>query len=140
MNPLPSHALARKRWQTAVMLDSCWTCCAAKSRADWMGTEGKKQEMGRNKSERAVPETRFELVGNIEEFDRQIRENIITVGEAAKRISLRPKTLYCWIEKGTLRVEHGLLRLGGKSIRIDWAIFKACLDRGEFAGSSASCS
>jgi hypothetical protein len=89
---------------------------------------------------RPLADARFELVGNIEEFDRQIRENIITVGEAAKRISLRPKTLYCWIEKGTLRVEHGLLRLGGKSIRIDWAIFKACLDRGEFAGSSASCS
>jgi hypothetical protein len=89
---------------------------------------------------RPLPDARFEFVGNVEDIDRQARENIITVAEAAKRISLRPKTLYCWIEKGVLRVEHGLLRLGGKSLRIDWAIFKACIDRGEFVGSNASCS
>jgi hypothetical protein len=55
-NPVLSRALARKRWRTAVVLDSCWTCRAAKSRADWMGTEGKKWEIGSEKSERAVPE------------------------------------------------------------------------------------
>jgi hypothetical protein len=89
---------------------------------------------------RPLADARFEFVGNVEDIDRLARENIITVAEAAKRISLKPKTLYCWIEKGLLRVEHGLLRIGGKVLRIDWAIFKACLDRGEFVGSDASCS
>jgi hypothetical protein len=89
---------------------------------------------------RPLADTQFEFVGTIADVQREARENIITVAEAAKRISLKPKTLYCWIEKGMLRVEHGLLRIGGKSLRIDWATFKACIDRGEFAGSDASCS
>jgi hypothetical protein len=89
---------------------------------------------------RPLAETQFEFVGTIADVQREARENIITVAEAAKRVSLKRKTLYCWIEKETLRVEHGLLRLGGKSLRIDWAMFKASVDRGEFVGSSASCS
>ncbi len=88
---------------------------------------------------RPLVDTQFEFVGNIADFEREARENLISVAEAARRISLKPKTLYCWIERERLRGEHGL-RTWGKRHRIDWAIFKACLDRGDFAGSDASCS
>jgi hypothetical protein len=81
---------------------------------------------------------RFEFVGNISDFEPEAEE-LISVAEAAKRIGLKPKTLYCWIESARLRPEHGLRHFGSRKL-IDWAIFKACLDRGEFAGSDPSCS
>jgi hypothetical protein len=86
-----------------------------------------------------LPSARFEFVGNISDFERETEESLISVAEAAKRIGLKPKTLYCWIEGDRLRADHGLRTLG-KRHRIDWAIFKGCLDRGEFAGSDSSCS
>lgn len=88
---------------------------------------------------RPLGDFKFEFVGSIDEIKRQVNENLISVAEAANRISLKPKTLYYWIEKEKVRSEHGLLTLG-KRHRIDWSIFKASLDRGDFAGSDASCS
>jgi hypothetical protein len=88
---------------------------------------------------RPLRDTQFEFVGTFADLELEIRETMISVAEAARRISLRPKTLYCWIECERLRKEHGL-RPCGKRYRIEWRVFKACLDRGDFAGSDASCS
>ena len=55
--------------------------------------------------------------------------------ETAKRCGLRPKTLYEWKRLGKLRAEHGL-RLIGRKVMLEWLIFKACLDRDEFARCS----
>jgi hypothetical protein len=87
---------------------------------------------------RPLPDAQFEFVANIVDVEREIRENLISVAEAARRIGLKPKTLYCRIECGRLGKEHGL-RPWGKRYRIEWPVFKACLDRGDFAGSDASC-
>jgi hypothetical protein len=53
--------LLHARWRgTAGEASWCWILAGRGSgtelRADWTGTEGKKQEMKSNKSERAVPE------------------------------------------------------------------------------------
>jgi hypothetical protein len=85
-----------------------------------------------------LPSARFRRVCKIDEFDRFASGEpvVITVAETARRIDCKPKTLYNWIETGKLRNEHGLRRLGPARWRIDWAIFKACFDRGEFAPCS----
>jgi excisionase family DNA binding protein len=68
---------------------------------------------------------RFEVVGNIATFDREAEENLISVAEAASRLRLKPKTLYCWIEKGRLQDRQGLRTLGTRH-RIDWSVLEAC--------------
>jgi len=88
---------------------------------------------------RPLADTRFEFVGNIADIEREVREDLISVAEAARRISLRPKTLYCWIANGRLRKGLDLITIG-KRQRIEWSTFKACLDRGDLAGSDAPCS
>jgi hypothetical protein len=87
---------------------------------------------------RPAPSARFEVVGNITDFERDAEENLISVAEAAKRVGLKPKTMYCRIETERLRSEHGLRTIGNRH-RIDWPVFKACLDRGDFAESDSSC-
>ena len=57
------------------------------------------------------------------------------IPQAAKQCGFRPKTFYNWIESGKLTKEHGL-RSFGREYRIDWRLFKACVDRGEFAPCS----
>lgn len=84
----------------------------------------------------SAPDARFKVLGNVDQFMSDI---LLSVREVARKCSLAEKTIYCWIETGRLKHEHGL-RTFGKRHRIDWAIFKACVDRGEFAGSDPSCS
>jgi len=43
---------------------------------------------------------RFEVVGNIADYERPTDESLISVAQAAARVGLKPKTLYCWMEKG----------------------------------------
>jgi hypothetical protein len=87
-----------------------------------------------------LPGARFERVCSIEEFLAAPNgEGLLSIAEAARRSGFKAKTIYCWIENQKLRNEHGL-RTIGKRHRIEWPIFKACLDRGDFAGDFASCS
>lgn len=84
---------------------------------------------------RPLPGSRFVRVCKVEQLDSYAeREALVTVAEAARRIGLKPKTLYNCIEAGRIRREHGLLAWG-KRWRIEWAVFKACFDTGAFACS-----
>ena len=58
-----------------------------------------------------------------------------TVAQAARLYGFTPKTFYNWIEGGKLRKEHGLLRIG-RECRIELRLFKAAIDRQEFAPCS----
>lgn len=88
---------------------------------------------------RPLPGSRFERVCTVVEFEALAnREILVSVAEAARRSGFKAKTIYCWIESQKLRNEHGL-RTIGKRHRIEWSIFKACLDRGDFAGDFAPC-
>jgi len=55
--------------------------------------------------------------------------DLIGFAEAAQRSGLKRKTLYEWKRTGKLRREHGL-RMLGRSPRIEWSVFKACIDNG----------
>jgi hypothetical protein len=55
--------------------------------------------------------------------------DLISFAEAAQRAGLARKTLYEWKRTGKLRREHGL-RMLGRSPRIEWPVFKACIDNG----------
>lgn len=57
------------------------------------------------------------------------------ISQAAQLCGFKPKTFYNWLETGKLTKEHGL-RSFGREYRLDWRIFKACVDRGEFASCS----
>jgi hypothetical protein len=79
----------------------------------------------------------YELMGNIEDFQEEatrdgLDEHLIDFREAARRTGLARKTLYEWKRTGKLRREHGL-RMVGRSPRLEWAIFKACIDGGELS-------
>ena len=54
---------------------------------------------------------------------------LISFREAAQRAGLARKTLYEWKRTGKLRREHGLHMLG-RSPRIEWPVFKACVENG----------
>jgi len=85
---------------------------------------------------RPPPGTRFEVVCSVDDFRAESEEAFMTtVSKTAQRCGFRPKTLYNWIETGKLREQHGLRRWG-KRWRIEWRIFKASFDRGEFASCS----
>jgi hypothetical protein len=55
--------------------------------------------------------------------------DLISFAEAAQRAGLARKTLYEWKRTGKLRREHGL-RAAGRSVRIEWGVFKASIDDG----------
>jgi predicted DNA-binding transcriptional regulator AlpA len=54
----------------------------------------------------------------------------VNVKQCAARIGLSYWTLYHWIAEGKLTRERGL-RYAGRSVRIEWRVFKSSLDRGE---------
>ena len=56
---------------------------------------------------------------------------LVTLEEAARRVGLARKTLYEWKRTGKLRREHGLRMLGPRAPRLEWAVFKDCIDKGE---------
>jgi hypothetical protein len=41
------------------------------------------------------------------------RRQFFRVPEVARRYTLKPRTVYKWIERGILKEEHGLMRIGG---------------------------
>ena len=55
----------------------------------------------------------------------------LTVKQCAAKTGLSYHTLYHWIESGKLDEAHGLRRFGSRRL-IDWQVFKACLERGDF--------
>lgn len=57
----------------------------------------------------------------------------VSLKQAAVRAGLSKWTLYHWIAQGRLTQARGLRRLGARC-NIEWAVFKAAIDRGEFAG------
>jgi excisionase family DNA binding protein len=54
----------------------------------------------------------------------------ITVKQCAARVGLSYWTIYHWIADGKLTNERGL-RHAGRSVRIEWRVFKDALDRGK---------
>jgi excisionase family DNA binding protein len=54
----------------------------------------------------------------------------ITVKQCAARVGLSYWTIYHWIADGKLTTERGL-RHAGRSVRIEWRVFKDALDHGE---------
>ena len=54
----------------------------------------------------------------------------LTVKQCGARIGLSYWTIYHWIGDGKLTSERGL-RHAGRSVRIEWRVFKDALDRGE---------
>jgi predicted DNA-binding transcriptional regulator AlpA len=55
----------------------------------------------------------------------------ITLAEAARLSSLSRHTLYHWIRDGKLNKSSGLRRAGSRHM-IEWLLFKAAIDAGEF--------
>lgn len=85
---------------------------------------------------RPLLNARFELVCDPDKFQAMAKEPVlIPVRATASNCGFKPKTLYNWIESGKLRDEHGLQRWG-RRWRIEWVVFKACFDRGDFASCS----
>lgn len=83
-----------------------------------------------------LPGARFQRVCSLEEFETWgAGGSLISVAEAARRIGYKPKTIYCWIEKGRLGHEHGLRTVGNRH-RIEWWEFKTAVDNGGFGRCS----
>ncbi len=81
-----------------------------------------------------LPGARFRRMGRIDNLEKFAKgeDLVISVDEAARRIGCKRKTLYNWIESDPPKLtEKQGLRPMGKRWRIDWAIFRACFDRGE---------
>jgi hypothetical protein len=83
---------------------------------------------------RAFPGTHFEYVGKVDQFQPESHGGnpLIDLAEASRRLGNERDTLYNWIYAGKLRPEHGLKKIRGRW-RINWPVFMACVDRGEFA-------
>ena len=84
----------------------------------------------------SAPGTSLKVLGPIRDY---LPDILLSVHEVARRCSLAEKTIYNWIETGKLRHEHGLRMIGKKTRRIDWMVFKACIDQDAFAGEDAPC-
>lgn len=89
-----------------------------------------------------LPDGQFRLLGDADRravvalveplLESRSAADLLTLEQAARRAGLARKTFYEWKRKGKLRREHGLLMVG-RSPRLEWAIFKACIDRGELS-------
>ena len=55
-----------------------------------------------------------------------------TLAQVAGLTNIEIKTLYDWIYHGKLNEARGLRRIGNKRL-VEWAIFKAAIDQGDFA-------
>lgn len=56
----------------------------------------------------------------------------VSLATAASRTGMSRWTLYHWIGERKVTEERGLRRMGARRM-IEWCIFKAAIDRGEFA-------
>jgi len=54
----------------------------------------------------------------------------LTLREVADLIGYSRWTLYHWIREGRLTPDHGLRRIG-RSVRVEWSVFKAAWYRGD---------
>lgn len=61
----------------------------------------------------------------------ELSAEYLTIRQTAARIGYSYWTLYHWIGDDKLTRDRGLRR-NGRSIRIEWAVFKVCYDRGDF--------
>jgi hypothetical protein len=68
-------------------------------------------------------------VGNHRVSD-EIAPKFVSLGEAGRVIGYQPKTLHNWISAGTLRTEHGLLKVRGRW-RVNLATFLSAFEKGE---------
>jgi hypothetical protein len=85
---------------------------------------------------RPLSGSRFEFLCNIDGLANGDSDlPLVSVAEAARRCALRPKTLYHWIETGKLRREHGLRTIGARH-RIEWPVFRRCIERGDLSPCS----
>jgi len=88
---------------------------------------------------RPYASARFEVLGSIEEYERAAQtDQLLSVNETARRVGLKPKTLYNQIENGRIGAEHGLVRLG-RNVRLDFQKYRLCVERGDFAESESPC-
>ena len=56
----------------------------------------------------------------------------VTLAAAARLSSMSRHTLYHWIRDGKLNQKTGLRKAGSRRM-IEWLVFKAAIDAGEFA-------
>lgn len=84
---------------------------------------------------RPLRNTEFELICHRNDLPGDDDWELISIAQAAALCGLKAKTLYEWKRLGRLRAEHGV-RIVGSRVMIQRAIFRECLNRGEFARCS----
>ena len=57
-------------------------------------------------------------------------DELLTVAETAARLRLKPGTIYNWISQQHLTSADGVVRIGGKAVRVVWDRFYARMVEG----------